>query len=62
VGPDTKDVPYDEHLSGVETELPAAPFQGFPQSGPWTQGSRPGLSCLTPSGSLVSRQKLTPET
>src|SRR5207247_8383085 len=58
VGPGTKEAPYDEHLSGVEIELPAPPFQGFPQFGPWTQGLRPGLSCWTPSGSLVSRQKL----
>ena len=34
VGPGTKEAPYDEHLSGVEIELPAPPFQGFPQFGP----------------------------
>ena len=32
--PVPKEAPYDEHLSGVEIELPAQPFQGFPQFGP----------------------------
>jgi len=43
---------------GLRPNFPAPPFQGFLQSGPWTQGLRPGLSCWTPLGSLVSRQKL----
>src|SRR5881628_1085290 len=42
----------------LELRLPPSPFQGFLQSGPRTQGLRPGLSCWTPSGSLLSRQKL----
>src|SRR5207247_6259570 len=34
------------------------PFRAFRNLDLEPQGSRPGLSCLTPSGSLVSRQKL----
>src|SRR5436190_20635378 len=34
VSPGTRDVPYDERLSGVEMKLPAPPFQGFANSGP----------------------------
>src|SRR6058998_830638 len=34
------------------------PFRAFRNLDLEPQGSRPGLSCWTPSGSLVSRQKL----
>src|SRR5207247_4118608 len=38
----------------------ASPLQGFRCCPSGTQGLRPGLSCVAPSG-LVSRQKLTSE-
>jgi len=33
------------------------PFRALCKSGPWSQSLRPGLSCWTPSGSLVLPQK-----
>src|SRR5439155_3312577 len=50
------EVPYGEHLSGVESEPPYAALSGL--STIWTLNPGLALSCWTPSGSLVSREKL----
>ena len=44
--------PYDEHLSGVEIELPAPPFQGFPQFWTLNPGLAPWAVLLDPFGVL----------
>src|SRR5881397_3549364 len=46
-------------LIAFEVHIPtASPLQGFQRRRTCSQGLRPGLSCLAPSG-LISRQKLT---
>jgi len=43
---------YDEHSSGVETDLPAPPFQGSLQSGTLNPGLTPWAFLLDPFGVL----------
>src|SRR5213078_3958394 len=69
VGPGTKEAPYDEHLSGVETKLPAPPFSGLSAIRTLNPGLAPWAVLLDPFGvlgfatetRLVSGAKLAPQ-